>query len=306
MSVRNLRTLIAIADHGTFTAAADAVCVTHAAVSQQMKALEAEWQVRLFDRSRRTPQITPLGHALVARAREIVAAYDGMVPSVLGDDGFRGELTLGAVPTTLTGLVPFAVAMLKAAHPDLHVRVVPGLTTEIASQVERGALDAAIITRLPVMPKGHEWRLIAEEPMQLLAPVGTASDDVTELLRTRPYIRFSRRAVVGAMIERWLERRGIAVSDSMELENLEAISSMVYADLGVSVVPRQCVRPPCPLPLKRIPLEGEGCTRELGLLSRSDNVKLRVHDVLFEKLEEAVRIGEFTSSALPGAGAADR
>lgn len=305
MSIRNLKTLIAVADHGTFTAAADAVCVTHAAVSQQMKALESDWQVRIFDRSRRSPQLTPLGHALVARAREVVAAYDGMLPSVLGDGGFRGELTVGAVPTTLTGLVPFAVAMLKEEHTELHVRIVPGLSTEIASQVERGALDAAITTRLPVTPKGHEWRKIADEPMQLIASADTGSDDVADLLRTKPYIRFSRQAVVGTMIEGWLQQHDFVVSESMELENLEAISSMVYADLGVSIVPRQCVLPPNPLPLKRIPLTPDDCVRELGLLSRSDNVKLRVLGVLVEKLRKAVHIGEFRSSTPPEGPAGD-
>jgi DNA-binding transcriptional LysR family regulator len=267
-----------------------------------MKALEDEWQVQIFDRSKRTPQLTPVGHALVARAREIVAAYDGIVPSVLGDD-FRGELTLGAVPTTLTGLVPFAVAMLKDDRPGLHVRVVPGLTIEIAAQVERGAMDAAITTRPPVMPKGHEWHLIAEEPMELLASRESESDDPAELLRSNPYIRFSRRAVVGAMIEDWLQRRGIAVTESMELESLEAISSMVYANLGVSIVPRQCVTPPNPLPLKRVALGPERCVRELGLLARSDNVKVRVLGVLLDKLREAVRIGEFDPAARTGGAA---
>ena len=294
MSIRNLKSLIAVAEHGTFTAAADAVFVTHAAVSQQMKALEEEWGVVLFDRSRRSPEFTSIGKALVAQARKIVAAYDGIVPSVLGEAGFRGELTLGAVPTTLTGLVPFAVAMLKAEHADLHVRVVPGLTIELASQVERGILDAAVTTRLPVAPRRHDWREIAREEMELLAAIETASDDPIELLRTNPYIRFSRRAVVGAMIEGWLQDRNIEVRDNMELEDLEVIHSMVYANLGVSIVPKQSVAAPNPLPLKHLSLSPAPAARAIGLLSRSDTVKLRVLDRLLDKLHEAVRIGKFT------------
>ena len=61
-----------------------------------MKALESEWGIVLFDWARRTPELTPVGHALVARAKEVVAAYDGMVASVVGESGFRGELILGA------------------------------------------------------------------------------------------------------------------------------------------------------------------------------------------------------------------
>lgn len=295
MSIRLLRTLIAIEEHGTFSAAADAVFVTHSAVSQQMKALEDEWQIAIFDRSRRTPEFTSTGRALVSKAREVVADYDNLVPSVIGDDGLRGVLTLGAVPTTLTGLVPLAISMLKDAYPQLHVGIVPGLTTELVRQVERGSLDAAIVTRPQAQARGHAWHEIATEPLELLASRNTTSNDPVYLLENNPFIRFSRRAVVGAMIEAWLQEAGIEVHESMELEGLEAISSMVINDLGVSIVPRPCVDSITPLPLRRLSLGPGAPSRILGIISRADNVKLRGIEETHEKLLDAARIGRLRS-----------
>ena len=95
MTIRRLRTLVAIAETRTFSAAAEVVHVTHAAVSQQMQALEADLGVTLFDRSTRTPQLTPFAHQIVAKARTLVAEYDNLVPSVLNATGLRGTVTLG-------------------------------------------------------------------------------------------------------------------------------------------------------------------------------------------------------------------
>ena len=111
MTIRLLRTLVAIADAKTFSAAADSVHVTHAAVSQQMQTLEADLGIALFNRSTRTPELTPAGHQLVARARKLIADYDNLVPSVLADGGLTGVVTLGALRTTLTGLTPRAMAV---------------------------------------------------------------------------------------------------------------------------------------------------------------------------------------------------
>lgn len=158
MSIRMLRTLIAVANHGTFSAAVDDVFVTHAAVSQQMRSLEDEWRVSLFDRTNRTPKLTPTGIALLAKAREVVRAYDDIVPSVLGDDGLRGRFVLGAVPTSVTRLVPFATALLKDKFSRLQVRLYPGLSIHLIHQVERGVLDAAVVSKPSVVPRGLLWR----------------------------------------------------------------------------------------------------------------------------------------------------
>ena len=292
MSIRLLKTLISIADRGTFTAAAEAVHITHAAVSQQMKALEENLQIAIFDRSTRTPKLTPIGTELVSRARQLVEDYNNLLPSILDEAYLSGELRLGAIPTALTGLVPLAMTRLREEYKDLHIHVVPGLSTELISEVERGTLDAAIVTLPDRLPGNVSWQQIAEEPLELLASISTSSDDPVYLLKNRPFIRFTRRAVVGGLIDRWLQQQGIDVDERMELDNLESISSMVYSDLGVSIVPRGCVSAPNPLPLKHLDLGEPGVSRLIGLIAKSSTVKTRLLDALLLQLVEA-SLGEF-------------
>ena len=293
MSIRQLRTLRAIQMHGSFSAAATACHVTHAAVSQQMKALESMWDVALFDRSQRRPELTSTGKAMAAKADEILREYDGMLASVLGDSGFQDNFVLGAVPTTLTGLVPLALSLLRQRHADLHVVIYPAMSHQLMQQLDRGVIDAAIITRPSLLPQGLACFDIAAEPMQLLAPPETKSDEPFDLLRTHPFIRFDRNAIFGQMVESWLQQHNINVKESMELEGLEAISSMVMANLGVSIVPKRCVQSISPLPLKRLALSPDAPPRQLSLAYRDGNPKQAVIQAGEKALLDAVQIGEF-------------
>lgn len=303
MTIRLLKTLVAIEENGTFKAAADSIFVTHAAVSQQMKLLEEEWGVKVFDRSHRTPELTPIGRELVAKARNVIAEYDNLLPSVLKDDGLSGELMLGAVPTTLTGLVPLTVSSLKKSYPRLHVRIQPGLTNDLILQLERGKIDAAIVSHPSIIPKGQVWSEVAREEFQLLAAQDTESDDPIQLLRDKPFIRFSRNAVVGSMIEAWLQKQKIAVTDAMELEGLEAISSMVLCNMGVAIAPRRCVQVMHPLPLKRLPLGPDAPQRVLGVVSRQDSAKTRAIEEVAARLRQAVEVGVFSVDMMDTANA---
>lgn len=288
MSIRLLRTLIAISEHGSFRAAADAVFVSHAAVSQQMKSLEEELQVTLFDRNKRSPELNQLGRSLVLKAREVVHAYDTMVNSLVGDEGLIGELTIGAVPTTMTKLIPYSIAALRQDYPQLHIRVVPGLSGDLLPQVERGALDAAVISEPHHMVNYLSWHPFAEEELVVLAPIDAPYDDPISILQNYPFIRFTRRAWVGVLIEQWLREMKLSVKESMELETLETISSMVFHNLGVSIVPLSCMQADNRLPMKRIPLGPAAKPRILGIIARKDSIKFRIIDALLTKLAHSL------------------
>ncbi|MEM8801958.1 MAG: LysR family transcriptional regulator [Pseudomonadota bacterium] len=298
MSIRMLKTLIAVERNRTFSAAASELSVTHAAVSQQMRTLEAEFDVTLFDRSKKTPELTPIGRAIVAKAKDVVNAYDDIVPSVLGDEGLSGEIALGALPTNLTGLAPLTINLLKKKASRLHVRVNPGLTVSLIAEVERGRLDAAIISEPPSLPAQISAQFLTEEPMQLLAAMSEPSSDPMQLITENPFIRFNRNAVVGRLIDEWLQKMNLRVEETMELESLEAIASMVAANLGVSIVPQTCVRSANPVPVKRISLGDTAPTRSLVLIYRKDNPRTRVLETLHATILEAIKIGKLDVEAL--------
>lgn len=287
MALTLLRTLIAVSETGSFSAAAARVHVSQAAVGQQMKRLEETLGVPLFDRDRKTPRLNPLGQSLVPKARDVVAAYDGMLDDLTGEAQMMGEMTLGAVPSTLRGLVPRAVKQLVAAYPALRIRVVPGLSDDLAEQVERGALDAALLGPFRSVRETMVWQPIAQEPLVLIAAPDMTGDDPASLLMSLPYIRHTRRAAAGRLADDWLVRRKLAVTTAMEMETLEAVTSMVAHGLGVSVVPDMCVPEAEFSGLRKLELPGAP-VRELGLLSRADSPKRRLSDRLLEEVSSVI------------------
>jgi DNA-binding transcriptional LysR family regulator len=287
MSIRALKTFLAIAGHGTFAAAGRALSLTQSAVSLQIQGLEKQIGAALFDRSRRGAVLTADGRALLARAAEIVALYDGM-PASLAADALRGTLRIGAVPTVITGVLPGALAQLRGLHPALQVRLVAGLSAELTAQVEGGELDAALVTQ-PVehLPAGLVWREFARETLMVIAPVGGKARSDAELLTSHPFIRFNRRAWAGRLIDARLRARGIVVSEAMELDSLEAITLMVQRGLGASVVPLRASDRVAPPGTVRVPFGRPPAVRPIGLVERAGHSRSRLTDALFSRLRKA-------------------
>lgn len=275
MGIRQLRTLIAIAETGSFAAAADRVFVTQAAVSMQMKALEEEFGVTLFDRSRRPPELNEVGRALVMRALDIVRAYDRLKHLDADPDGIEGDLALGVVPSALTGLAPIALSALRTLYPRLHVDITSSDSGELVRLMERGTLDAVIVSDpiedadvpdLTFLP-------LLREPLVVIAPLAAPEGTAEELLAGHPFIRFTRSAWVGRLIDDVLGARGIRVKEMMTLDTLEAVTAMVVQGLGVAIVPHRRVGLPLAVPVRWVPLAKPGIFRTLGLAHLDGHAK---------------------------------
>ncbi|CAJ0788387.1 HTH-type transcriptional activator CmpR [Ralstonia condita] len=283
MSLRALRTLVAIARHRTFARAGEAVGLTQSAVSLQVKALEAAFNVRLFDRSRREPSLTEAGRIVLAQAEQILSLYD-RIPDALSDEkALVGRLRIGAIHTALAGPLPDALLALRRQHPGLRVHVAAGLSAELAQRVVDGELDAAI-TSHPVRPHPADlvWSTLYEDRFWLLAPPQYAGHDARTLLTDLPFIRFDAQAWAGRMIASELRRLGIRVREEMVLDSKETIVRMVASGLGAAVVAlSDSVLTQLP-PIVRLPFGQPQMRRAVVLLEHQSRPAQRLTQALAE------------------------
>lgn len=287
MSLRRLKTLVAISCHGSLSAAAAHENLTRAAVSLQMKQFEEDLGVEIFDRRGRIPVLNARGRLLVPRAVEVLDAYEELRRLARGEARITGELTIGAMFTAMTGVVPRAMKQMRAIYPDLHIQAAPAHSANLVAPVDRGAIDAAFIGKPPVLGSQLVFHEIAEEPFQLLAPLDCAMSDAREILQSYPFIRISRSLWSGQMIDDWLVREDIAVDEAMELDGIQMISTMVYHGLGVSIVPRRCVPAPNPVSVREVDIPSLA-SRPVGLLVRYDNPRRNLIDALCEEMRKVV------------------
>ncbi|MDG2286814.1 MAG: LysR family transcriptional regulator [Alphaproteobacteria bacterium] len=289
MSLRQLETLVAIADAGSFHAAAGRLSITQSAVSMQMKALEEDLQTPLFDRSRRPPTLRENARPLIEQARHILRLYESFQIDARADGAVAGILRIGVIPTASTGILPDALAILRERTPRLQVRIENELSTELVRRVERGMLDAAILTEPSRLNAGLGSRVILEERLLVVAPIDSPGESDVDLLTALPFVRFNRRAGVGRVIDGALRSRGIEVRERMELDSIESILMMVSRGLGVAIAPERSISAEQRGSLKCIPFGDPPVRRRVGLVERAGQDRSTLTDALYDALVEVAR-----------------
>jgi DNA-binding transcriptional LysR family regulator len=286
MNITQLRSLIAIDDARGFSSAADNLFVTPSAISHQMRELEAELGVALFDRASRPPRLNAHGHAVVERGRDVLARFDLLVELAKSPGEIGGRLMLGCVSGASSDLIPRALASLHASHPAVQVSIEEGLSEALANRVRKRELDAAIITELPEADPGFKSLLITEEAMVVVAPPDCRLNDWREVLEAYPFIRLNRNAGMGKIIERALRDNRLQIEEVMELDSSETVVGMVRAGIGAGIIPSGRLRRVPAGDVVALSFGEPPICRRVTLIERSNNPRSDLSRLVYDAVRQ--------------------
>ncbi|GAA4936087.1 LysR family transcriptional regulator [Streptomyces coeruleoprunus] len=237
MRLSQVRVLLAVAEHGGFTAAAERIGMSQPHVSRAIAALEADLGAALLVRRRDGVALTEAGERAVARAREAVRHFDLIRPDVAAAVGqVTGSLRLASLPSATGTLIAPRLRTFTDRYPQVRVRLLEGFGPEIRGWLRNGAAEMGLVT-LPA-PGLHTVPLSADEMVALVPrdhALATADTVTVRALTREPFILSTggcRPVILDAA-----RRAGAALDVAYEAGELSAIIAMVDSGLGVSIVP---------------------------------------------------------------------
>jgi len=266
--ISELRTLLAVARYGTFAAAGARIGLTQAAVSGHIRRLEAALGFALFERTGRSAVLNAAGLRTLARAEDIVTRFD-QLGEPTGDEDWTGSLKIGAIASVQPTALARALMQFRQRFPRCRVHLSPGVSLNLMDQVDAGELDLAILIRPAFdLPGDMQWRPLLREDYVLLAPSAMAGDDWRRLLGEQPFIRYDRGSFGGRQVQRFLREASVQVLEWIEIDDIQAMVSLVAKGLGVAIVPLTEAIRPLPPGVRPISLGPQAIYREIGVLHR--------------------------------------
>lgn len=236
-SLRVLRTFLAVASEGSFTAAGQRVALTQVAVGLQMRTLEEDLKRKLFTRRGKLVTLNEQGRALVPIATQLVALYEQARHGTQADAPLAGTVQFGSIVSALSQLVR-ATLELKRHHPAVDLHVVSGKSNRLITQVENRELDAAVVVHNPTLKRPTlVWTPLYAETMVLLTPSASRPAEPRVMVERYPFIRFDRTEHTGELVERTLRRLRAKPQEFLELNSIDAIVELVRDGMGVAMLP---------------------------------------------------------------------
>jgi DNA-binding transcriptional LysR family regulator len=243
MELQQLRYVLAVAETGSFTRAAQRCFVVQSALSHRIAGLERELGVRLFARTSRRVELTAAGEAFLPAARQSLDAAERAGAEAAAAAGqVRGRLAVGVIPTVAAIDVPAALRRYRTAHPQVRIALRMGPSDELAAQVRAGELDLAALG-LPESdrPRGVHVHEMAHDRHVAVVPTGhpLAGRPAVELaeLAGETFVDFDAHTPGRAQSDRAFAAAGLVRDVAFEVTTAELMARIVREGLAVGLLP---------------------------------------------------------------------
>jgi LysR family hydrogen peroxide-inducible transcriptional activator len=248
MNLRDLKYLVALADHKHFGRAAAASFVSQPTLSTQIRKLEDELGVPLVERAPRKVMLTPAGRDIADRARRVIAEVEQMKEAARrSQDPEAGTVRLGLFPTLGPYLLPHVVPRIRARFPRLELLLVEEKSDVILAQLREGRLDAGLLA-LPVHDDQLHAEFLFEEPFVLAVPethplAKKESLSLKDLAHERLLLLEDGHCLRDQALD-VCALAGTGERSGFQATSLETLRQMVAANVGVTLLPALAVKPP--------------------------------------------------------------
>ncbi|MGG1945750.1 LysR family transcriptional regulator [Trinickia sp. NRRL B-1857] len=282
ISLDRLRTLVAIADHGSFAAAANVLHLAPPTVSLHIAELESRIGTPLLSRKRGNVRPSPTGEVLVERARRLLAEVEATLDDVSRQvQGLAGRVRLGASTGAIAHLLPQAIAHLREHHPAIDVQIVVLTSQETLARLAQGTLDVGIVALPQSTVAGLAIRPWRRDPVIAFLPADwpLPARVTPAWLATRPLILNDANTRLSRLTSEWFALGGYRPTARIELNYNDAIKSLVAAGYGATLLPHEAGAPPSDARIAMRPLR-PALWRELGIAHRAGDVERATGHVL--------------------------
>ena len=279
-----------LAETGSFSKAAVINGITQSAVSQQVRAVEDKFQVKLVERGRRNFSLTAEGGAFLAASREILDVYNNLDHRLHElRNVVAGELRIASIYSIGLHELPPFLKTFRAKYPDVEVHVEYRRSPQVYTQVANGDVDFGLVA-YPVKRTGLQTEIFSEDELVLIchpnhALAGRSRMEMKELSGEK-FISFEPDLPTRKVIDRHLREHGVEIEHAMEFDNIETVKRAVEIESGVSIVPANTVRQEVAGGvLHAVEFAGPKMSRPLGVLTRRNRNRSPAHKEFVEALK---------------------
>jgi DNA-binding transcriptional LysR family regulator len=258
--------LVQIAHVGSFATAANQLNMTLSTLSMQMKTLEEELQVSMFDRSHRPPKLTPIGREIADKAQIVLNAENALLESSHENTGLAGNYRIGFVATASVRLLPLFLKNAKIKAPKANFDLETALSETLEERVLSGQLDAAILTASKHAEAGLKYDVLREETLVHALPSKFATLSIEEMAQELPFLQFNPSSGIGKVIANHVRKlTSKSKKQPIVLDSVEAIMECVNEELGFTLLAEPDIKRYANEAVSIAPTEGKTLSRQLVL-----------------------------------------